>query len=894
MALLGAGKVQLEFRLQIEGLGYEFVTCPAMEQTMGDGRIRVAGLMRQGLSWSEQVSPAEATLECDGFTASIVDRQKDAAVTTALGNSPSVTNWLNANLAAAATTIVLMSNNGFAEGDVVHVGTEAILLGPVSGSTSFTGCTRAYRSTIAQKHYTDDGDRLLRAPVSNRPFSIEGRRARLFYYGNTSSLTGDGTQCFLGVCSTDASLSEDGTTWSISIDSITRLLDRDMGADLADTLKPRGIYFTSQNPFHMQLYESSTSGYQDHSLVVDVRIPGTTTYGETASATRMSGSTFYETMSEFCADVSDLVGTAKTSAGFQADTILLSKDPENDDSFIIWVVTDAANARRISGNVTINGTTYALAMFNPAGGGAVTIATSTVYHLLPIVSGGLTSFPSMPYGCFAPGLSDSLVPPTAGTPPPRNRIYLGGSFYFGTNWPLASSGVMVEWDGSTGTYDIDATNDAARYMELSQDLPQRQTWDGGSLPEFTLIRRYSSAGLYDFFTQLTTLSPTYASVGSVPFITTADVDLSDMYTELGIVYRYDWQSNREFSASEKQSLLDVITQEMRLIGLYPIVTSAGKISWRSLRAPSTTDVISTNFSSDNILVDQGFPTWERNGVFGQINTVRVKTGYSVSDGKWHGPSYAIRDQRSFSISKASRELTIAPMTTLLGNVAIPQDQLVDVAANIFAVLGGDYSIIRLDAPLHDGTTSFIDTTVGTFCTITSRHIPNVLTGTRGVTGIVGIIIGRRIQMDAGRVSFTILTSYRKHTGYAPCLAVTANAAAGGDYDLTVSKNAHVDSVIWMASGDSIADHFATGDEIKVERFNAATPMALAGTVVSVTPPSTIRVTFDGAWTPGAHSWILMYDDAANVDEGQREYNFLANGTTGLIGFATPQEAYEWG
>lgn len=911
MAAFDDGNLQLEFRLQIEGWPYEFVSSPAMEQTYG-GRVRVAGLMRQGLSWSENVSPAEALLEGDGMTVSIVDRQKDGAVTTALASAPTVTTWLSANLTAAATTMSVMSNTGWAAGDYVHAGTEAILLGDQSGAAAGTliNLTRAQWDTIAQKHYTSDGDQLVRTPVTNKPSSVEGRRARLYVYGNTHALTGAGQQVFYGICSTDAALAEDGSTWTITIDPIHRLLDQDMGSDMAEPCPARGYYFHDGNPFTVTVFEGTKS--------INLSIPGNATWisagVETIVSTTDDGDTMFETLEDLCAAVNSIFAALITAASLLVDRIEMVPGEDAAAAWQFRVTTDSASVSQVAMltstfnppalGTTADGYGFASARIFTIRGIPFddgTLATNSVYIFRPEVSYGA------PLGIW--NSSDHRLPvwrpggPYAGTPPSQKKIFVGGQFTFTAAWGLTASGCAIEWpDGEKASYEIVSTNAATRSMVLSGTGDQQHLFAGAS-PKITFLRRYATGNIMDFVGAIVIAAPTYSGVGAVPFITVFDFDTTDMETVLGSPeVRFSWQDDRLYAASSDLSFLEVLTHEMRLNGLYPIITDEGLISWRRLALPVATSPAAVDFTSDNTLVDQGFPTWERNGLFGSINTVKVRLDYQVASGKWEGTTYAIRDQAAFGRRKIAREIEIAPRSadpwgwTASSAIRPPYEQLVQQFSTIFGIFASDYAIIRLDAPLADGTTDFISTTLGTFCTVTSDHIPDVSDGTRGITALPGIIVGRRVQLDAGRVSFTILATYRKVSGYTPCLAVTANALVSGNrYDLTVSKDAHFDSIPWMDAADSIADHFVAGDQVKVQRWDQTTAGTLAGEVVTVTPgTSTIRVQFDSAWTPGAYNWILMYDDAGQADASQTPYVYMASGSTGRVAFATPSHAFEWG
>lgn len=118
------GRGGLEFRLVIEGWPYQFVSQRDMEQTIADGRIRMAGLDRAGIVLEEQAKPHLAETEGRAITFRIVDRQNDDAATKAFFTLPTTTTWLSADITTASSSITTVGTLvGFT---VYHIGTEAI------------------------------------------------------------------------------------------------------------------------------------------------------------------------------------------------------------------------------------------------------------------------------------------------------------------------------------------------------------------------------------------------------------------------------------------------------------------------------------------------------------------------------------------------------------------------------------------------------------------------------------------------------------------------------------------------------------------------------------------------------------------------------------------------
>lgn len=896
------GKDKLEFRLSVEGWPYEFVTADEMETTTADGRVRVSGLLRQGLAWSELVNPAEATLDCEGMSISIIDRQRDSAVTAALASAPARTTWLDSLMSTTSTVITMMSQAGFVEGDIVHIGTEAIELGEWDGGGIFTGCTRAKWDTIAQRHRTLDGQTTVRSTCTDVPISLEGRRARLYYYSSGDSLTGAGTQCFMGLCTTDARLESDGSTWTLTIDPISRLLQQEIGSDLADTLHPRGYHYHIYHRFNVYIEESSSSTtFAASGNAIGVEIPGNTYFHGAGAAvvdTRVEGECHYETVEDLAKDVTSLLTAALAASAMECSAIeMIPLEAQGGTWTIMARLGATPRALRVSISAydasEEGGGGGEVIPTNEAGDSVTEWTASATYYFTPASASlppvGKCQNISLPYDRrFASEVSLLEMPVS-------NELYIGGSFDFGSAWSIGISGARIKWpDGEEVTYEVTSTDDDKRSLVLEREADDRHLFAGPvDLPEIRLCRKIASGDVFDFVTALVAASPNHASSGAVPFLTSSDIGLSGWDSKTG----FPWQSDREYYAADQVDLDEMLANEFRLVGLIPVLGSSGVIGSRLLTLPVKTLGSAIDLDSTNILVDRGFPTWERNGLFGNITGVVMRTGFDRFEGKWLGPTFVIRDQTAIARKKIRRDVTIAPRSETSSSAPIPPDQAVAALTPIFSLLGGDYAIIRLEVPLHDGTNNFLSATMGRTVTVTSEYVPDVITGARGADEVPGLIVGRRVELDTGRVALTILAPYRRIAGYAPSLTISAETnITGNKWSLTV-----IGDTPWpvaeefmdqSAGGDVISDFFEVGDAITIVQADGST--TVAGTIDTVTEPDTIEVTLDGSWTPSTDLWLLMFDDDASDAVGhQLDYGYFANATA-VVEFTAEQDAKEWG
>lgn len=893
-SVLAMGSGALEFRLVIEGLPYEFVTDQLMTGTTGDviAKTRIKGLVRQSLRFEETAAVPQGEVEADGMTVEILDEQKADLITQALAFRPSVTTWLTADLTAGGTTLTLASTAGMAANDVIHIGLEAIKVGAVASATSLTGCSRGLWCTVAVAHYTSDGAELaMPAVYLARPRSLEGRRAFLFAYGsgdvNTAgtSLTqndgtsagteGGGTLIWRGRCATDARLGADAATWEITIDPITAMLDTDLGKDLGEPCEPRGIYYPWNEPFQLQLGELATSARSGAaSLYTLVTLVG-----------------FYETQDEFCAALNTSIATAIAAAGFNATSIrAVSDGPDG------WhlVLNTSGTARYVQcigvSDIDPQFSHDLFASTEPPSADdtpVATVAATTTYRFgwrRNIVHGAGT----VPRGSYHEDTSRNDVADQRAAFPGA-RIYLGGTLATG-----GLTSLLAEWaNGTSDNLEIVTSDATQRYVELR---PNRRIHGGGfytasSLPVLKPVRRYATGHLGDFFTGLTTESVTSASTGAAPAIYTEDVNEAAITTVVTAAGRgRPWTTARYYDAVEEVSLKELVAHECRLLGVFPCTNSAGAIIVRQIRTALSTDYAVKAITTDEVLIDQGLPTWERARFFGQLTSVLFKTGYDPQEGEHTGPSYLVRDVTAAGERPVPRTLEIAPLSRgRFEEEGVPYADCVAIAQNVLSVFASDYAVVTIEVPL-----SCFSVLLGDIVTVTSNVLPDTSTGRRGVTAQPGFVIGRTWDLAAGRGSLTMIVSQERRAGYAPCGVVTTQVnTSGNTWVLTLSSTALGGSTDLQQTGHVWSDHFVAGAAVRIALYDSVTASSIDAVVDSATS-TTVTVTFVSVWTPAASTWVLSFDkgDDSDTDTYQQSYAYWA-GATGRIAFATavPAQTY---
>lgn len=873
------GSGQLEFRLYIEGLQETFVSSEALASglSLSSGHVAVNGLQRDGIGFEESPALAQAEVEASGMTVQIVDRQTDDRVTTAFASQPTVYTWLTADLTASATTVSVKSTAGMTAGDTIHVGTEAILIGTVASTTSLTGCSRGYRGTIAQAHYTSDGKRLGFTEVTLHRFrSLERRRVQLIAYGQDDL---SGTTIWRGVCLTDARLEADGATWSLTLDPVTALMDADLGGDLdGEPKKPRGIYIPASAAIHIEIAElggaaASVGAALSAGTEQDIYVAG-----------------FYASNTELCDEIN-----AQIDLSSWTGTPSLEAVPDADFDWFFAYRPDSTDPRfpsvRVEGDT--EGTLWAYeSLVDMDGRRKGRVAAGTDYRIVFLDGnrgvprgwfgvGSRTGTDMVPSGTF---LSDGTTEVTSANFPDY-RIYLDDSFALDSDL----SAIEIKQPNTEETRvlrvtAVDTTNSHVTTSPLVMVDAEIKRYHPGSQLEIYYSRHYATGDLYDFLLQVTTDAPTYANLGAVPFLTTSDIDLTEIQAVVASRATKDFQNNRKYVAFKSVELREMFAHENRLIGCFPRMTSDAKIGMTTLRLASPTEASVASINEDAILVGNGYPGWER-GKEGHVNTVRVKTGYSAREDDHLGDEYVVRDQTAFARHKKTFELEIAPYSEYAG--AFSSTTAVDVGEEVLGVFGQPYAIVSVEVPL-----TLFDVLCGDTVSFTCSTLPNPTTGRRGITDQPAIVTSRRWDLDQGRGQFTLLVTFAEVAGYTPSVYVSSETnTSGNTWELVVSTNDPLGNALFEA-GDVLSDHFVAGMQVEVERWDHSTTSAVTGEVDSVDDATnTITVTFGSTWTPSTFDWLLGYTSGITVGitSDQKEYAWWG-GTDGKVSFSGDEQS----
>ena len=832
------------YRLEIEGLPLEAVTDAAMEQTLVDGRRRVAGLVRDGLQISEKVDLPYAKIEAEGMTVSIVDRQcpDDAdAWTEALSRRPSLRQWLVTELPVGGTTPTLGSTAGISIGDVLHIGTEAVLVEDMLGDTLLV--TRGYWGTIPVSYVAANGADTSWYEVTDRPSTIEGRRARLYRYVlGEDDLQGDGQQVWLGVCATDAQLGE-GTTWSILIDSIASVLEQGMGRDLETPVRLRGITYPDTPCFQMRFWRSSAS-----SQAGNVQLEGG---GADYAEIRFSG--LFETNEEFCAHLTDILEDLRDGVSRPeivqdatlapiAGTSVLYAEPWEDG----WaIVSDIA-----------------LAGFRPEPGAAIDFDSPVIY--------------------IDDGSGIKIYHATGGTVP---RAHLAPRSIAADARP--TSPVTVGLNRGTAPIDRPAGGDgdvflirlpdadgelgepvSAAYVAATQVLVSGAAGFAAGAAyvrelEITLARELVTGDFADLIQTLIDESPSLAGFGGLPLLTADDITPPTSALMADATAGLAQLEERRYLLVEEIKLSELVEGECRLLGIFPHLAADGSITFSRLELPTAAAPADFAIDDANRIVDAGWPTWERNA-FGSLNVIEMHAEYDVFDDEY-GDRYVLRDVIALANRRAPKRLKIEPKSVEV--VPWTVDAAAQIGRHALAIYGRPYVLATLEVPYTLATSIQI----GSVCAVDLPRAPDVIGGGRGYVAN-GLVVGRMWALDMEeRLTIDVLLSDDAAliAGYTPTFlgAVASDVFAGAPT---------VEGVTLQDSSD-LSRYYPVGTRVTVGAWDAAEATRASGTVTAVDASSCTIAFDDGPGSADGTDLVLRYarSDDGTASEDQLLYGYIA-------------------
>jgi hypothetical protein len=732
--IAATGRGRISARLVIEGLDHEFVSDARMECTTVDDRVRVKGLLLDGLVLTARADIMRARLTGEPLNVQIADLdrlpgKRHGRVTRALVRAPSQRAYLDGDLGVADTSMTLKDTSDLDASGVVHINTEAIRYTGKT-STTLTGLTRAWWATAAQAHYVADGEGVLDALVTNRIVSLEGRRAYLYLYGEGDSPTGSGNLRWRGIIASDVKW-QNGIC-SMSIDPITRLLEQPIGGDLGGTVGARGIKYTTSFPF----------------VVVIVHYPSAAE--EVRATAEVVG--FFETQQEFCDEVNAQIAAALTAASISLGADAILEAQARVDAIDIVYVTHTGTRQNI-------GVFVQDGLQQPRGDGWDTTSQPYWYN----DTGGVETM--MGDRSWAPPASTRYYLPIS-APVPRGAIGFraapgrersGGARDIaaleyllplsGTVIPSVSSVLLSDGDEDSVAAPITISSVSGRSVYVRPGFGYTGSLVYGKTTSWTLGRNVTTGTVLDFATELFASSPTLANTGAMPLVLSIDLSWTDGVSD-SIAAQPLAQGRGFFAIEEPLTVGEFVEPELLAVGAYQRLSLTGAIEWARMGPPLVTDeaVYSIDDSSAAMSMERA-----PDGVLGHVV---YRMGYSPREDEWDDRTLTYRDVQATSPTRIPIALEIAQRSTSTRTIRAGDDWAsIDRAAvgrmamNAFALFGTPVSTITVPTDAR-----YMNARIGDVVSLSSSALPDTSDGCSAVSNRTGLVTGHSLDLASGAVT----------------------------------------------------------------------------------------------------------------------------------------------
>lgn len=870
--LTATGRGQVQARIVIEGWPVEPVTAVSMAQTMGDGRVRAAGLQLAGLVIGASLDLPSGKIDSKGSRVEVKAVDRAFAAVKSLRKKPTLRTYLREYVDRAATTIPVFSTDGWPTSGVLHLNTEAIRYTGVTAN-SFTGCTRGAWDSVAQAHFVQDGGGAFEAesaglaypPVTDHPASLEGRRVFFHLYSAADGHGGDGNLRWFGVAVTDARF--EGLKASFQVDPPTAILKQQIGGDVTRELPIRGIYYPWSCPFVLPLTLCDSAGAGAPDLTVSPN----------PVLVKLTG--HYESEDAFCAALTTQIATDTASAWgatWTSGSVIRAQPTAGGFELVYSTPATGQQYVRIQPDAGgAAGRAYALILSGAAsdsfdqllGAEWVGDGESAPGELL---AGDATyrvqfatSFPRAYFGdADTPWTRAGLDVPAEAANAPGTRIYLGGLIALAADTVLYNANAE-DFDPSTlapvGIWD--AADRWVQYADPASRIAGLFKLHGPGT-RFKAGRQMATGNVGDLLTYLVASSPDYANVGAMPLLRDTDVAVSaaDISDSIGGTLV---EGRRFVAIGQDVTLEELVAPEIAAAGMHWTIGTTGTLGLRRVRLAASTDPASYTITARQAIGP--LPTLEGSALWGFISALHLFTGYDPLEDEYTGPDHYVANVQGSAPNRSAKTFTIEPKSMELHGPPTQAD-VVRLARVWLGLLGLPYDIVTLQVPLL-----FFDAQLGDAIKVTSDHVLND-DGTMGISEKLGILIGYEWELETGRGGFVLLMHRRNIAGYAPGFRVTSQADNGGDVWKIVPN-------LTELTDQPLTTWYRVGDALDLVQQDTTSPTTLSGTVTAVSAVD-VTVQFSGTWTPGSDEWAIeprVADEHGQADNLAR-FVFVAEPT----------------
>jgi hypothetical protein len=806
------------------------------------------------LAWEENASPVQGTVDVGSLRFWLADGA-DAPTLTLGARDAQVFTRLVGDHSASATTITVESTVAFGASGTIHIGRERITYSGKTGTT-FTGCARGTAGTDARKYVASGAlFRVYEAGTDERLPTLTGRRCTVWLFALSSAgVATDPTLVYDGRIASGAGV-VDNSAWEIAVEHALNALDAECQAPTLSlygyshgTTRRATNITTLDGGDYVPLvsYWTYASGTRQLTLNTDTATPDSDGWSE-------SREQYIERWNR-----ASTAGSYGIYASLEARGILRvsARDAVNDRRLVTWHGWAEANT------------------FDPPDPTS-TRETATTYS-----TGG-----PMPRACLWM-IGKMPLPPSERSKIPTPPTYpLTDSTT--AHWTLTAKCVGGEMTSQIRGL-TDAGADPLVYDQATGLVPVGVQLTGlTEIPEDEtpvnpyLITKPCSAKL-----GLLAQGPTwwstlrYAVLDQIDTLRGTD-QLSDSidWSRIEALGRRQapHPTTRVYTVDIEAPFLDLFRNEAALNGL-ALSTWHGRAAMCAIREAAPTEARSGSLTA----------AYLRRG---EVATVREVTDGLATSYQLHLPApsedtITVNDAGAIAESGAGETIEATLPGGVLPDgvdVATPalQATVIDVASALLAPWVRPYQVASWPGDLR-----LAGHQIGDVCTLEEWLLPDQQGG-RGLDGIVGTVLGRRVDFDEGTVDLRLRLSPSTVAGYAPSALVSSITGAAVTLDTaTVATCGFADPYQddGSARTDGGASYFVAGDKVELIEIDSESPttpfvgevLSVAGSVVTLTSSP------GGTWEAlavTATKVMLVPDDWSTCTAAQRRYAYQADAAT---------------
>lgn len=853
--LISTGAQELQFRFVIEGCPDQWVSHRSLAGSAGDGRTRRYGLsVNQPIEFEEKAILQEAELELSGMSLTIEERD-DQAATYAFARKPKVLTYIAADVSTNdPQTVTVDDTTAISTNQYVHIGTETWKVNSKT-STTLTVARAQWQSKV-QKHFIEVGADARSSPITDAPGAFRNRRAFVYAHGPTElSPTAAGTLWWRGVVARPPRL-VDAVRWVVDCDPITSLLEQEVAGDTDRPIQISGAYYPWSMPLRYQVVELGTDS----------------AIGFGSGGISNSTEEFY-TIGYFAEDadlVADLNGQTDVALAGWNNRYHWVPDAQGHPVLVVTTHATTPKYVQVYGGSRIDGV-FSGMMVDVQGTQVFQVQPNATYYVRTVNYESYVR-QGWPRSWIAATISLADKPVTTGTArtdAPKTRIHLnaplslvvgdsiGIKLYRSNDTPAEYLVPIVAVNGSGDPNRNDVDLDEPSIAGAAEGLNAETT--------IRIGRNYGERIDVRTFRDAIVAKSVEKNRGTTPWLTDDDLasfaEAEDAAEELGQPAMV-----RNYAFAKPRTVREVLKEELKLIGCYLTIDLLYEIQAKRLRVSTQTEAATFAFNDTNIIAGRTgqWPSWEseRGGI---VNAVLLKQGYDPKEDKYLLEPIVTRNVKSISEHSATYTLEIAPFSQ--DRYAITEPKAAEIAATTLGFFRGDFHQVEIDV-----TWQAFNVRLGDTVSLTTRHLPDPATGTRGLSGAIATVIGRRWTYPGiGRI--TLLVHTKRVAGYAPNANVVTDTHEGSNVHLlTVTQN------FYAPTGVNDLSYFAQGDEVEVYQFDNAGTATRTATVLAIPSATTIRVQASSSSFAGS-GWVLALRDRADLytpTANAGKYAWIAN------------------